>query len=318
MIKHVNGYWAFLIFLFVAPTVVQSQESHSASTDGDHQSVGITTPREPYLHPSAYAAGISTQQVEGTAWAILEKGLHDSKVANRIAAVDALTTMGANSRAITLARSALSDNDPAVRIEAINRLSDMGVRDVVPEMKALLQDKSPEVVFAAARALASFGTTDGRDVLIEVVTGERKVSSGLVRSGVAWARQGGGSPFTLAMIGASEAASLLLAPYASVGVVAMKELLTDHHGPDRAISAESLGSDGSERVVKVLVQALRDKNWTVRAAAADALGRSGARNTVADLMPLLRDKKPTVRYMAASSIIRLQNPTANTALNLQP
>ena len=253
------------------------------------------------------ATNISSHSVDQAAWSVLLKGLKDGSAANRIAAIDALSTMGGNGEAVHLIESALKDRDDSVRVEAALRLGDMGNPASVPALKEALDDKSPVVAFAAARALAQMGDTEGRDELIEVLTGDRRISGGFFSTGTGFARQQMSDPWSLVTMGASQTASIFGGPFAGVGVAFVHQLLTDNSAPPRAASAQALGEDGSERAVRVLEKALTDHNWTVRAAAAEALGRTSEPHAIPRLEPLLKDNKAPVRYAAAASIVRLNS-----------
>ncbi len=250
----------------------------------------------------------SPQQValaQTSAWDMLSKAASSKKAPERRDALAAFSLVG-NNQAISIIENGLSDKDPEVRAQAINCLAEMNAQSSITKLKPLLSDESPEVVFAAARALAQLGDPSGRDVLIEVLTGERHVSGSLIGSGLDWAKQV--SPTNLVFLGVSQAATMLVAPYAGVGVTVARQIIEDHSAPARVTSAQSLAGDESNRAIEILEKALRDRNWAVRAAAAQALGNAQSTAPVASLMPLLRDKKREVRFVAASSIIRLALP----------
>ncbi len=240
-----------------------------------------------------------------TAWDMLSKGTASPKSSVRRDALTAFSLVG-NDQALTIIENALADKDPEVRAQAINCIADLNAQSAIPKLKPLLQDKSPEVVFATARALSQLGDPSGRDVLVEVLTGERHVSGNLVDSGLDWAKQI--SPMNLVFLGASQTASMLLAPYAGVGVLAARQLIGDHSAPSRVTSAQALSSDESDRAIDILQRALNDHNWSVRVAAAQALGNAPSAAPIQHLVPLLHDKRREVRFVAASSIIRLALP----------
>ncbi len=244
--------------------------------------------------------------VQKAAWDVLTKGLADHKPGTRMYALMALSSLAASPRALAMVESALNDKSTAVRQQAAMCLGDMGARSSIPKLKQMLSDRSPEVAFAAARSLTELGDDGGRDQLIEVLTGERHIASELPAWG--WARQQG--PFNLLLMGASQASSILIGPYVPLAIVMVRQLTSQPPAQNRAMSAESLGSDGSARAIEVLQHALRDHNWNVRAAAANALGMTTASGAVPDLARLLKDKKPAVRFTAAASIIRLTAPSA--------
>lgn len=248
---------------------------------------------------------ISPQQIalaQTSAWEMLSKATNSKKASERRDAIAAFSLV-ANDQAISIIEDALQDKDPDVRVQAIGCILQMNSEGSVPKLKPLLADKSPDVAFAAARALSQLGDPSGRDLLIEVLTGERKVADGAIDSGVNWAKQVGATNWIF--LGASQTASLLIGPYASIGVVAARQFVGDRSAPGRVSSAQSLGPDGSDRAIEILEKALKDRNWTVRAAAAQSLGNASSPQPISQLTSLLTDKKREVRFVAAASIIRL-------------
>ncbi len=254
--------------------------------------------------PAAEVSSAASVQPEAVAWDLLVKAASSRDAVRRANAVNALTSLADNPRALAMIHDALKDPEPLVRLVAVNNLGAVGDRSAIAKLRFLLADKSGEVAFAAAGALAQMGDSSGRDMLVEVLTGERRVSGGA--GGMGWVKDFS-SPTNLAWVGASQAAAIL-APFAPIGVALMKEVFTDHTVAARASSAGSLGYTANERVVNVLQKALEDRNWTVRAAAAQALGASGSPSAVPKLMRLFKDKRAEVRLMAAASVIRLQAP----------
>lgn len=259
---------------------------------------------QPAPAPVAFSP-IQISIAHSSALDMLTKAVSSPKSAVRRDGIVAFSLVG-DAQALPIIEKALSDKDAEVRAQAINCLADLNAQSSIPKLKPLLQDKSPEVAFAAAHALSQLGDPSGRDVLIEVLTGERHVSGSLISSGVDWAKQI--SPTNLLFLGASQTASIFVGPYAGVGIVAARQLFGDRSAPARVTSAQSLAPDDSERAIDILQKALHDHNWTVRVAAAQALGNAPSPDPIAQLLPLLHDKRREVRFVAASSIIRLASP----------
>jgi len=251
----------------------------------------------------AWLVAQQTETAQVSAWNLLTKSFMSKKASTRVDSIAALSTIPNNSRVLSMIESALSDSKPEVRAQAASSLAEMNARSSISKIKPLLTDKSPEVTFAAARALSQLGDQSGRDVLIEVITGDRKVSGSLVDSGVTWAKQ-----FTvtnLLFLGAAEGATIFAGPFGAVGVSAVRQLVGDRSSTARASSAQALASDGGERAVEILEKALHDKNWTVRFSAANALGFAPTPEPIPQLSALLHDKKFPVRLVSAASIVRL-------------
>jgi HEAT repeat protein len=215
-------------------------------------------------------------------------------------------------RVVNLIQAALADKDPSIRQLAARTLGEMRARTSIPKLRHALADDSPEVSFAAAKSLWSMGDRSGRDVFLEILSGQRSSSSGLLKGQFDAAKKKFQDPGKLAIIGAKEAASSLFGP-AGWGIKVMEEVTQDRSASARAMSAILLGPDATLDALHQLQDALTDKNWIVRAAAAQALGTSGHRDQISYLRPLLQDDKPAVRYMAAASILRLSAGTVGAA-----
>jgi cytochrome c oxidase subunit 2 len=248
-------------------------------------------------------------KARATAWRCLREGLNNKDADHRIQAIYALGTLGVQSGAVVPVESELEDKDSSVRQAAAKTLGDMQAFQSIPSLQAALDDQSAAVSFAAAQALWRMGDKSGTNVLVQVLAGERSVSSGLIQSQSHDMHEKLHDPTSLTEFGATTAAGAFF-PGAGFGVAAVKELASDKNAGARAVSAGLLssGTDSDDRAI--LEQALNDKNWAVRAAAADALGHAGDMSDVNKLMPMLDNGHPTVKYRAAAAIVRLTAPSA--------
>jgi HEAT repeat protein len=255
--------------------------------------------------PNPSAGDQPSRKLEPLApWQILTSGAANRNPARRAEAIAALGTIGPRVPVIRLLEQALNDKDPSIRQLAVGALGEMHARTSIPKLREALKDDSPEVSFTAAKSLWNMGDRTGREVLIEILSGERSSSSGMLKGGLQDAKKKFQDPGKLAIVGAKEAANSLFGP-AGWGIKVMEELARDRSASARALSAILLGPDATVEVLKQLQDALADKNWIVRAAAAQALGKSRRRDQIQYLRPLLQDDKTAVRYMAAASIVRL-------------
>lgn len=244
-----------------------------------------------------------------SAWQLLSEGAESHTVARRQEALAALGTLGTRERAVHLVVAALDDKDPSVRQLAARDLGQMHAKSAIPKLREALDDDSAAVSFAAAKSLWDMGDRSGRDVFIEILSGEKSNSTGIMKDQLESAKKHLQDPKGLAVIGAKEAASSLFGP-AGWGITIVEEVTKDRSASARAMSAALLGHDAGKDAVRELDEALWDKNWIVRAAAAQALGESKQRDQIKHLRALLWDGKPAVRYMAAASIIRLSSSKA--------
>lgn len=307
-----------LIVCFAAPLFGQTEPAPGAPQSGTAAKNGA-----PVLQagPPARLTEPSRVQVEiaqAHAWQLLTNAYKSKKASDRAESLNALSMLPDNARAFDMIEAALSDRAPEVRAQAANVLGQMNATRSIPKIKPLLKDKSPDVAFAAARALSQLGDPSGRDVLIEVLTGERHVSGGVVDATKDWTKQ-----FTfrnVAFLGAAQGATIFAGPLGAVGVSALQQILfQDHTSTTRASSAQALAPDGSQRVIEILEKALKDKDWTVRFSAANALGVAPTTQPVPQLENMLRDKKSAVRLVSAVSIVRLAStsPPKPQAVSLQ-
>ena len=82
-----------------------------------------------------------------------------------------------------MAERALGDQSPKVRAAAARALGRMGAVSSVPKLKAVLNDKEPAVVLAAAHALFLLGDREeAYEIDYEMLIGEQKCADGFVKS----------------------------------------------------------------------------------------------------------------------------------------
>jgi hypothetical protein len=247
------------------------------------------------------------------AWDILRTDILSHRKTHRTNAIAALAVIGVRPDVLVLLEEALRDKDANVRKTAAVALGDMQAQASKPALRAMLDDESPEVGFAAANALWKMGDHSGREIFIATLTGERK-GEGFVKSSMKSNFAKYTDPKTLAMTGVKEAAGAFLGPL-PMGITIAQELMKDHTASARAECAALLAKDSSPDAVHELTDALSDKNWAVRAAAAQALAVSPGEVSPDVFAPLLTDDNGTVRDIAAASTIRLTNTLRPTALH---
>lgn len=109
------------------------------------------------------------------AWLILQQGLTSNRAAKRANAVHALRLLPHDPKAQKMTEGALTDPNAKVRAAAARALGPMGAVSSVPKLKAVLNDKDPAVVLAAAHSLFLLGRPEeAYEIDYEVLTGERK------------------------------------------------------------------------------------------------------------------------------------------------
>ena len=272
--------------------------SCSAAQRGSRSEAAVNVPA---AKPSPYARRSS---IATTAWNVLREGLGDKKAANRIAALSALSDLGPMPGSVGLASGLLDDKDADVRKQAALTLGAMKARTAIPRLRAALEDKDAGVTLAAAQALCTLGDRAGRNVLLQVLAGERPTTGGLLDTEMREMHHRLQDPKGLVVMGAEKGAGALLGPF-SFGIPVAKQMLANPASSERALTVALLAHDPDPETLNKLKKALWDKDWAVREASARAAGSLRQRDFVPLLAPLLEDQKSPVRYSAAVAILRL-------------
>lgn len=249
--------------------------------------------------------------VAADAWGILKQGAVEPNAIKRAQAIAALATIQ-TLEADKFVKSAVTDKDSTVRLAAVSALAERKSRTTIPSLKVALDDQSAEVSFTAARALWEMGDRSGKEILIQVLSGERKQSSGFIQRELQQAKATMHNRNALIWMGAKEGAGFLFGPLGT-GLGVMEMVMKDGSAPARALSATLLGQIKDQQSLANLKDALSDKSPLVRVAAARALGGFRDRSVVPALEPLLEDKSDTIRYMAAASIFRVERAMTRRA-----
>jgi HEAT repeat protein len=250
---------------------------------------------------------VGAEDIEKTAWEVLNHALADGNPVKRSQALTALGLIGSTApHVVDLLEAGLTDKDVTVRQTAAAVMGEIGARQTIPMLKKALDDESGEVSFAAARSLWQMGDSSGREIFWAVLAGEQKTGPGMIQGEIRDAKRKLRNPAALVKIGIDEGAGFL-GPF-SMGVGFVEELLKDKGATARALSAKLLGSDSDPQTRLELEQSLEDKNSGVRAAAARALSQRAGKEELAKIQPLLGDSNDGVRAVAAAAIIRLSLP----------
>ncbi len=241
------------------------------------------------------------------AWKLLLQGARSERSRDRSDTLSALTILEGDPRAIVLYEKALEDKDADIRVLAATSLGAMKARTAIPALQAALEDKSPHVSFAAARALWKMDDHSGRDIFYQVLKGKRKTGPGMIQGKVTEAERELESPKQLALLGINQASGAFLGPF-SMGVSFIEEYAMNNSASVQALCANLLASDNSQRTYQELKDALGDGNWAVRAAAARSLAKLGRTAAIPRLAEMMRqDKSQPARYVAAAALLRLTN-----------
>jgi HEAT repeat protein len=246
------------------------------------------------------AADLSTEAPAVRAWTILQEGVANKSPLKRVDAIHSLRLLPNNTRAQQMAEKALSDSNPKVRAAAARTLGLMKAASSCPELKALLNDKVPTVVLAAAHALLLLGQPEeAYKIDFEVLVGDRKGAAGFVASQLDELKDSK----AVAMMGVE--AGIGFAPFGGPAYEVFKRVSKDNESPLRAAAAKELAADRDPNIDTALANASSDKKWPVRAAAVFAIAKREDPALLNVITPRLEDKNDSVRDDAAAAIVRL-------------
>jgi len=236
---------------------------------------------------------------------VIAEGLGSKNPDTRKLAVVALGLIGPRQPYLTQLESMLNDKDVYVRVAVVTSLVDLENPRTVTLLKRALNDDAPEVTFAAAKALWTLKDPEGRRVLLSVLSGETRTSSGAFDGKKRDMLRMFHTPKTMFMFVMKEGIGMAPIPGLGAGVSSLQELLADSSTSGRAATALLLASDTSPEVQSALRSALSDKNASVRAAAVHALAMRNDPALTPAVLPLLGDENEGVRLRAAAAYLRL-------------
>ena len=295
------------LLLFSLPGVrAQQHSSTAANPAADEKIVTTTQPPEGQTNqPAARDRTHSTvAQNNDEAWSMLTTAVQDAKHADlRIQALSALGTIGINPRSENLIAAAMKDSDVDVRTAAVLAAGQAKSRNLATNVRAMLDDKEPQVAFVAATTLWKMNDRSGEDILMAVANGDRSATPHLVNGAVHQANKEIHDPAALARIGALQGASMLLGPF-GFGITAVEYMRKNGGDNARVLAIQQLSQENTAPVRNELIVALTDKDPAVRAAAATALAGYRDRSIPTALLPLFDDTKAPVRLTAAAAYIR--------------
>ena len=243
---------------------------------------------------------------ENRALSLLNEGLKDRNPDTRKQAVQSLGLVGPREPFLTQVETALQDKDLQVRLAAIASMVDLKSPRTVPALQNLVADETPEVGFAAAKALWLLNDPVGKEALVAVLSGDTKIASGFITKQKRDTLRMLHTPATLLLFAVQTGADLAPVPGLGAGVSSLQGILTDPDVSGRAATAILLGPDKDPAIVAALRDALADKDGTVRAAAAHAIALRDDPKLQPALLPLLEDKKEAVRLRASAGYLRLE------------
>jgi HEAT repeat protein len=179
-----------------------------------------------------------------------------------------------------IATDVLNDEDIRIRASQIISSGKSGLRDAVPSLTAILNNKS-EVEWLRACAAIALGRISGDEVFTPLVNALREES-----------------------IEVSRAAILALSDVKNEKAIpALKDLLEDQEKKElHALTVKILGRIGGNSVVSILIQALESTNNRLRCNAVLALSDLLTKEAVLPLIKILKDSDVCLRAVVASSL----------------
>src|SRR5579863_1691566 len=169
--------------------------------------------------------------------------LNDKNPDTRKQGVQALSLLGAREPYIMQVEGMTNDRDLEVRLAAIASLVDLKNPRTIPALRKILVDPTPEVSFAAAKALWTLEAPDGRDALVAVLSGDLKTSSGFVTKQKRDALRMMHTPRTLFFFALKQGIGFAPVPGLGAGVSSLQGILSDPSISGRAATALLLNTD---------------------------------------------------------------------------
>jgi HEAT repeat protein len=242
---------------------------------------------------------------ENRANLILNEGLGNKNPEIRKQAVAALGLIGPREPYLSQIAAALSDKDVYVRLSAIASIVDLKDKGTADLLYKALSDSTPEVSFAAAKALFGLGDPRGRTAMLAILEREAKTQSNFLTAQKRDTLRLVHIPKGMMMFAIKNGIGFAPVPGLGEGVSSLQDLLADSGVSGRATTAVLLANDRSPEVLAALKEALSDKDASVRAAVVHSLA---VRNDPS-MLPLIKeqfdDSSQAVRLRAAAAYLRL-------------
>lgn len=242
---------------------------------------------------------------EAKASRTLKTALDAKNPETRKQAVVALSLAGAREPYLTWLEKMLDDKDVPVRTATITSLVDLKNPRTITVLQKALHDPTPEVSFAAAKALWTLNDPQGRAALIAILGKDSKTSSGFISSQMRETMRLFHMPHDLFLFAFKNGIGFAPVPGLGAGVSSLQSILSDNGVSGRAAAALMMATDQTPEVLTALLDALTDKDASVRAAAVHSIAMRGETKVIGEIVPLMDDTKEPVRLRASAAYLRL-------------
>jgi len=236
---------------------------------------------------------------------LLQHALIASNPETRNMAVVALSLAADRGPLFSQLEKMLQDKDLQVRLSVVEALTEVKTTPAIAALHTALADPTPEVSYAAAKALWALNDPAGKQALLAVLSGENKTSSNFFSKEERQALRMMHTPRTTILFAVRQGVGFAPVPGLGMGISSMQQILADPSVSGRATAALLLSKDKDKATLDALEDALIDKDFRVRAAAVHSLALRDDPSLRPVLEPLVSDDKEEVRLRAAAALLRL-------------
>lgn len=236
---------------------------------------------------------------------VLGEGAHAKDGDLRRETAVAMSLLPAKDPAAALIDALLDDKDYQVRVAAVETVGEWNDKGRLTPLTAKLNDEVPEVAFAAAKALYSQKSPQGRDALQAVYEGEMKAKSSFLKKEMMNSLRKLKTPKSAFLLTVRYGIGFMPVPGIGAGYGALVGILTDAEFSARAVSLLLVCGEKSKVCDEMLAAAYGDEDWSVRAAGVHVAAAIRLPAASPRLETLLADKKDKVRLSAAAVLLRI-------------
>jgi HEAT repeat protein len=280
-----------------------ASDNQSADKQGAAEKQESPPPEETEAPAVTLPATSTPEDRNREAWTILTAAAGDLKhTQTRIQALAALGQLR-SPRSSKMIADAMREPDVDVRTAAALAAGETKDRNLTTNLRNLLDDKEPQVAFAAAMTLWKMNDKSGEDILMSVAEGDRSTSPTMMHGTAHKISRDLHDPAKLARLGAMQGAYMLLGPF-GYGITAFQFIHQSGGDYARASAIEQISQEKIEPVRRALIADLGDKDLVVRVAALKGLMGYHDNATSMAVYKLLVDTKYPVRLTAAAAYLR--------------